>query len=140
MAVTNTPVFVQNPKNTQITIVNADASGQKVVCTAGANGSKVIGLTACSDDTSNRILQIVIKRSATSILIGSATVTTLAGTDGGTTPVKNLLNSVDIPGLPVDNDGQRYIFLESGDTLEVKSTTTVTAAKTISLTCMFGNF
>lgn len=139
MAVTNTPVFVQTPKNTQITIVNADASGQKVVCTAGSNGAKVTALQLCSDDTSARVIQLLIKRSGTSILVGSVNVPTLAGTDGTTVAV-NALNSTMLPGLPIDNDGQRYIFLESGDTLEIKSTTTVTAAKTVSATAIFGNF
>ena len=139
MAVTATPVFIQTPKNTQITIVNADASGQKVVCTAGANGSKVVALQLCSDDTSSRIIQVVIKRSGTSILVGSVSVPTLAGTDGSAAAV-NALNTTIMPGLPRDNDGQPYILLVSGDTLEIKSTTTVTAGKTVSATCIHGDF
>jgi len=139
MAVTNTPVFVQTPKVTQITIVAADASNLKTVCTAGANGSKVVALNLCSDDTSARIIQILITRSATSILVGSVNVPTLAGTDG-TNPAVNALNSSMLPGLPLDNDGVRYLFLQSGDTLQIKSTTTVTAAKTVSATCVSGDF
>jgi hypothetical protein len=139
MAVTNTPIFIQAPKNTQITIVAADASAQKVVCTAGANGSKVIGLILCSDDTSARVIQMVIKRGGTSILIGSVNVPTLSGTDGAA-PSVNAIGGVYMPGLPIDSDGNEFILLESGDTLEIKSLTTVTAAKTISATCIFGNF
>lgn len=139
MPVSNTPVFIQTPKVTQTTIVNADASAQKVVCTAGTNGTKVVALMLCSDDTSSRIIQVLIKRGGTSVLVGSVSVPTLAGTDGAAYGV-NALNGLMLPGLPIDSDGQKYIFLESGDTLEIKSTTTVTAAKTVSATCISGNF
>lgn len=140
MAVTSTPAFVQVPKNTQITIVNADASNNKTVCTGGANGTKVVALQLCSDDTSARVVQVLINRSATIVLVGSVNVPTLAGTDG-TTPSVDALNSTAMPGLPVDNDGQKYIFLQSAsDTLVIHSTTTVTAAKTVSATCIHADF
>jgi hypothetical protein len=128
MAVSNTAVFPQAPMKGLVQIVNADSTGKKTACTAGANGSKVTGLNVCSDDTSNRTLQVFITRSATDYLIGTAVITTLAGTDGSTLPIDVLSL---IPGLPVDNDGQRYLFLQSGDTLRVAITSAVTAAKTV---------
>ena len=137
MAVTSTPVFVQTPKVTQITILPADTTAQKVVCTAGANGTKVVGLIASSNDTATMNVQILIKRSSTSILLGTGRIVTLSGTDGAVANV-NLLNA--ITGLPVDNDGQPYIYLVSGDTLECAVLVTVTAAKTVSLTCIHGDF
>lgn len=141
MAVTtNSIVTPQAPVITPITIVNADASNKKTACTAGSNGTKVVSLTACSDDTSNRIVQVFLTRSATNYLLGSAVVTTLAGTDGATAVVDLLNNTTIFPGLPVDNDGQRYLFLKSGDTLTVASTTTVTAAKTVTITCNSADF
>jgi hypothetical protein len=138
MAVTATPVFVQTPKITPITIVNADASNQKTACTAGSNGTKVTALFATSDDTSNRVIKVSLTRSATSYLMAAFTVTTLAGTDGSTDTV-NLLDPASWPGLPIDNDGQAYLLLESGDTLTVASTTTVTSGKTVTVTCISGN-
>ena len=137
MAVTATPVFVQTPKVTQITILPADTTAQKVVCTAGADGTKVVSLIATSNDTATMNVQILIKRSATSILLGTGRIVTLSGTDGAAANV-NLLNA--ITGLPVDNDGQPYLYLVSGDTLECAVLVTVTAAKTISLTCIHGDF
>jgi hypothetical protein len=44
------------------------------------------------------------------------------------------------PGLPVDNDGNPFILLVSGDTLQAKSLTTVTSGKLISLTAIYGDF
>ena len=41
-----------------------------------------------------------------------------------------------MPGLPVDNDGQHYLFLEPGDKLQVKSLSTVSSTKTINVTAI----
>jgi len=137
VTVSNTAVFPQTPKKGLVQIVNADGTTKKTVVTAGADGIKVVALNASSDDTSNRTLQVFITRSVTSYLIGSAVITTLAGTDGSTLPIDMLAL---IPGLPVDNDGQRYLFLESGDTLQVAVTGAVTAAKTVHVAADAANF
>ena len=137
MAVTASPVFVQTPKVTQITIVPADTTAQKVVCTAGANGTKVVGLIASSDDAAVMNVQIWIKRSATSILLGTGRIAIASGTDGAVANV-NLLSA--ITGLPVDNDGQPYLYLVSGDTLECAVLVAVTAGDTIYITCIHGDF
>jgi hypothetical protein len=139
MPTSSTPVLVQTPKLGLAQIVNADASNKKTVVTAGANGSKLTALTAASDDTSARVVQVIVTRSATDYVLASVSVPAASGTDG-TAAAVNLINSAILPGLPVDNDGQRYLFLESGDTLAVKSTTTVTAGKTVSAAANFGNF
>jgi hypothetical protein len=137
MAVTATPVFVQLPKATPQSIVNADGTTKKTIATAGTNGAKVAAIIATSTDTGTRILQLFLTRSATNYLLGSTLIAIGAGTDGVASS-SNLLTS--IPGLPVDNDGQPYLFLESGDTLTVAVTVAVTAAKEIDVTALFGNF
>jgi hypothetical protein len=133
-----TAVFVQVPKTTPAAFTNADAANtKKTVATAGASGSKVVALNATSTDTSARIAQVWLTRSATSYLLGSLSVPIAAGTDG-TTVTADLLGL--IPNVPRDNDGQKYLFLESGDTLQVSFTTQVTAAKEIDVVSVFGNF
>ena len=138
MAVTHQGVFVQTPKITPITIVNADGTGLKVVATAGADGSKVVGLQVSSDDAA-RVLQVWLTRAATNYLLATVDIAALAGFDG-IVPVVDAMNTTEWPGLPVDNDGQRYFFLESGDTLSISVTVAVTAAKTIYGIAHFGNF
>jgi hypothetical protein len=139
MPTSSTPVLLQTPKLGLAQILNADASAKKTVVTAGANGTKLVSLTAASDDTVARVVQVILTRSATDHILASASVPAASGTDG-TTAAVNLINSTILPGLPVDNDGQRYLFLESGDTLAVKSTTTVSVAKTVSVAANFGHF
>ena len=139
MPTSSTPVLVQTPKLGLVQILNADASNKKTVATAGANGSKLTALTTSSDDTSARVVQVIVTRSATDYILAAVSVPAGSGTDG-TAAAVNLLNATILPGLSVDNDGQRYLFLESGDTVAVKSTTTVTTAKTVSVAAGFGNF
>jgi len=135
----STPVVLQTPKIGVVQIVNADASNQKTVITAGASGSKVTSLIAASDDTSSRVVQISVTRSSTAYVLGSVSIPAASGTDGSTASV-NLLGTTLLPGLPVDNDGQQYIFLQNGDTLTAKALSTVTSGKTIHLTSNYGDF
>lgn len=140
MALTNTVPFLQTAKITPATWTNADsANTKKTVVTAGSNGSKVVALLATSTDTSARAAQIWLTRSATSYLLGSVSVPAASGSDGTTAGI-NLLGVTLIPGLPVDNDGQVYLFLQSGDTLQVSFTTQVTSAKAVDVVCVSADF
>jgi hypothetical protein len=131
-------IFVQTPKITPAAFVNADAANtKKTILTAGSAGTKVVAVNSTSTDTVSRICQLWLTRSAVSYLLGSAVVLTLSGTDGIVTTQNVLLL---FPGLPVDNDGQRYLFLESGDTLQASFTTQVTAAKEIDVYAIGANF
>jgi len=134
----STPAFVATPKVTPQSWTNSDsANTKKTICTAGSGGSKVVAILAASTDSSARVFQIFLTRSATDYLLGALSVPITAGSDG-TTSAANLLAL--IPGLPLDNDGQRYLFLENGDVLKANNVTQVTSAKEIDVTVIFGNF
>jgi hypothetical protein len=138
MAVTATPVFVQNPKVTPVAFVNATASTKQTIVSAGANGTKVLAMFATSTETATaRTFNIWLTRSGTSYLLITYTVPINSGFDGVAAPLNMFSNW---PSLPVDNDGQRYLFLESGDTLQASCTTSITAGKEIDITAVFGNF
>lgn len=139
MAVTATPVFVQTPKVGLVQILNADASANKTVVTGGTNGTKVTSLTLASTDTSARVVNVNIVRSGTTYNLGAVSVPITAGTDGATLTI-NCFSPLVIPGLPVDNDGQPYLFLQSSDTLSVSAATTVTSGKIISAVAVSGDF
>lgn len=136
----STPTFVATPKITPVAFTNSDsANTKKTIHTAGSSGSKVSAVLATSTDTSSRTGQLWLTRSATSYLLGSTVVATLAGTDGSAATA-NLLPQTLLGSLPRDNDGQPYLFLESGDTLQVSFTAQVTAAKEIDVVAIAGNF
>lgn len=140
MPVTATPVFPQTPQSSKVQILPADASNLKTLYTGGANGSKVTAAIVSSSDTSTRDVQIGITRSATFFPLCTITVPINAGQVAGTPPI-NLLNPVNCPGLPIDNDGQVYVYLSSAsDLLQVKSLTTVTAAKELDFNSFGADF
>lgn len=133
------PVFVATPKITPAAFTNADAANtKKTIHTAGASGSKVVSVIVTSTETANaRVGQLWLTRSATSYLLGSFNTPINSGFDGSAATV-NALSLM--PGLPLDNDGQPYLFFESGDTFQVSFTTQVAAGKEVDVTCVAGNF
>jgi uncharacterized protein (UPF0371 family) len=135
------PTFAKQPKLGLAQIVNADASAQKTVITAGGNGSKVLSLRATSTDTSARDVQFAVVRGGTTYVLGTVAVALTAGFINSA-PSVDLLNTSQSPigSLPFDHDGQKYINLESGDTLVVLALTTVTAAKAISVFAEYEDF
>lgn len=131
--------FVGTPKNGKVQVLPADTSSLKTIVTAGSSGSKVVALIAASDDTSARDVEFGITNGGTFYPLGTKTIPITAGTVAGA-PSVNLLDPSIIPGLPVDNDGNPYLLLVSGDTLQAKTLTTVTTAKAVSLTAVYGDF
>ncbi len=130
------PVFFSAVKNAVVQIVNADASALKTLATGATNGSKVFSPTLASDDTSARVIQIGVTISAVFYLLGSVSVPAGAGTVGATS-----INAfANIPNIPVDNDGNPFVYLASGSTLQIKSETTVTAAKTVHASALQEDF
>lgn len=145
MAVTATSVFVQTPKITpQNFVQGTDAAGTlKTLYTAGADGSKVTAINITTDDgTVTHLLTLSLTRSAVDYTIGAYTIPLSAGNDGSTPSVNMLAGGPQgmITSLPTDNDGQKYLFLESGDTLRLTFATALTAAKRINVQTIGANF
>src|SRR5437868_186174 len=120
--------FPITPKAGVVQINNGNGTTAQTLMTGGSTGTKIVGLNLANTDTAAKIAQIFLVRSSTSYLIGSVSVPAGAGNDGSTAAV-NALSSAMVPGLPVDNDGNRYLFLQSGDTLTVGVTVAMTSGK-----------
>lgn len=133
------PTFTATPRSSGVQILPADASALKTVFTPGASGSKVTALIATSSDTVSRDVTLGVTRSAIFYPLCTVTIPITAGQVAATAAV-NFLSSTNAPGLPVDNDGQVYLFLASTDILQVKSLTTVTAAKELDFNCFGADF
>lgn len=139
MAVTNTPIYPQAINVGLITVANADAQAYKTVFTAGTNGSKIEALVVSSTDTSNRDITINITRSAVNYQLTQVSIPLTAGTVNSV-PTVDILRSAQIPGLSYDSNGNRYLYLKSGDTLTVNAPVTVTSAKILTVVAQGGDF
>jgi hypothetical protein len=131
--------FVKQPRLAVQNFVQAvDVAGTfKTVVIAGPNGSKVTSIVVCSTDTVNaHVVTIAVNRSTVRYTLNSANVVINTGTNGIVAPI-DLFSTA---ALPVDNDGQKYLFLESGDTLDATFATALNTAQALMLMAVYGDF
>jgi hypothetical protein len=131
MSLSNLPFFPQSINTVEQTIVNSDGQTVKTILTAGTNGSKVSMLQATSTDTTARDVILYITISATNYQLGQISLPITAGAVNST-PTVNLLNSSQLQ-LPVDANGNPFIYLGNGASLSVNAPVTITSAKTVTL-------
>lgn len=118
-----------------VNFTSADTTVAKKIFGAGANDSDLKIISATSDDTAAINLRLYTRRGGVSYPIGCVRIPTLSGTDGAA-PAKNLLNTVDIPGLALDPVLKPYLPVMAGDEIWAAPLATMTAAKTCSVTCI----
>jgi hypothetical protein len=117
--------FPQTPRLGRVQFDPADGTAWKTIITAGAYGSKIVGISLSSYDPTTRQVLFSIGRAGGLYQLGTLNVT-LSGVDQ---PPVDAMTSLIMPGLPIDNDGQRYIYLEPGDTLQCLLTSAITAGR-----------
>jgi hypothetical protein len=142
MALTATPVFIQTPNLAVNTITTTTGTASVTVMTAGVNGSKVVALTAQNNTTVASIITLSVSTGGgTAKRLGASSVALSTDNTGAAT---DLLSGTIVPGLPVDNDGQKYLFLPSTSySLQVAASatlSTVTASKSVDFTAVYGDF
>lgn len=93
--------------------------------TAGGVGLLIDALILTSNDSSARAVVIARKIGGTYRPIGAVNVAANAGTNGTTASVDALSGAI-LAGLPINNQGKRYIRLENGQALAFKVTSAVT--------------
>jgi hypothetical protein len=123
MAANTSPIFGLTAKLAEVAIDNAAGTTKQTVYTPGTDGGVLTHINVTTDDTADVDMEVYINDGSTSYLIGTVTVTTLAGTDG-TEPAVDL---VDATMIPIFSEG--YLFLPSGYTVEVAPSAAVTSAK-----------
>ncbi len=143
-----TPNSIITPQTMQrgvVQFLTADAAGTyKTLYTAGTDGSRCVGLqTTNSDGSAAHVLTFQIVNTA--VKYGGVTITTVlnAGFANGTPPqiitkVPSYSPWIPATGLPIwplpeDSDGNAYIQMVSGDTLQVTYATAITAAAAINV-------
>jgi hypothetical protein len=130
MAANTSPIFELVPTDACVTIVPADASTLKTVQTAGSNGSRVDSIMISSNDTSAVNLAFYITLGGVDYYIGNVNVpigagyTTVTRVDGMTT-LAPLLG---------------YLALAPSAILKANAVATVTAAKTVTIVAMGGDY
>jgi len=122
----NTFVSAITPNRGQTQFTSSTTPGTYLTTyTAGTNGSKVVALYVSNNDSSaTHVVTCGLFNAATQY--ASWTVTTTSPTAGLYINLPMLTSWL---GLPMDSDGNPYITMISGDTLQCTYATAVTAAK-----------
>lgn len=129
------PTLLHQPQASRVQLTT---TGLGTAYTAGSNGSKVVSLFATSTDTSPQTLTIFITNTSVNYEIGCVSIPAGAGTTTTVAPI-NLISQGNLPGLAIDNDGNPYINLVSGDTLTVQLGA-ITATKHVNVHAIGGDF
>lgn len=135
MAANTSPIFALTANLAEVTFVNADSTTPKDLVSAGSDGTKVLGISCTSDDTSAVNMRVYIHDGSTAYLVGTVRVATLSGTDGAVAAV-DLLQRTALPWLDVDSE----FFIPSGYKLQVAPLAAVTAAKTVTVVCLAADY
>ncbi len=110
-----------------------NAGTYKTLYTGGTNGSRCYGMLMNNNDTSTTHLVTVQIVNATVKYGGAALTTTLDAGFANSSTAQPLMSSSVWPGLPVDQYGNPYIQLVSGDTIQATFGTALTTSTLINL-------
>lgn len=147
-AVTATPIFVQTPQ-AEGAAFTASPLTYKIIYTGGTNGSKITSVTCINTDTSaTHLVTVAINTVSASVLCSataadctSSVAITVAINSGSATaiPATNMMSAANWPGLPVDSDGNPYIYLTSAESLQATYATALGNGQ-IACTAIGGDF
>lgn len=116
MTFTQNPIatFVKQPQNFKAV---ANSTTNANIYTAGTNGSKITSVVCTTNSSAAVTVTLQILNTSVLYTIGTISIPANAGTNT-TTPSVQLLTNSQLPNLPVDSDGNPYLFLVSGDNLQ----------------------
>jgi hypothetical protein len=134
MAAGTNPIFVKALATSAVTFVNADSTTAKTLVTAGADGTRIETISATSDDTVARDIEVSVHDGSTNYVVGTVTVAIGAGYT--TVAAASLLTQAKMPWLSPDGS----ITIENGWTIKVRPTVAVTAAKTVAIAASGGDY
>lgn len=123
--------FITNDGNCGVQL-GSGIAGVKLLYTAGPSGSIIKSLMANSDDTSARVVTLVIDNLTSKYCIGTINVPLQAGQTGAI-PNVDMLANANLLGFVVDAAGKNVIQLQANYKLWAGVQTTMTAAKTLNI-------
>lgn len=134
----NTFIAPQTPQRESVQFTSSSTPGTYATAyTAGANGSVITALVESNTDNSaTHVVNCSVFNAATQYISSTAITTT--------SPASSSWNNIDIfaawTGLPKDQNGNSFLILVSGDTLQCTFATSITAAKFVVVTALGGDY
>ncbi len=146
----NVPIFTSGITTSTTTLSAATAwtpstnttTNLSTLVTAGVNGSRVTSVILATTDTAaNNVFLVLDPAGAgTSMgIIGQVNVPISAGTAASVLTVDGLSSTVSV-GLPIDNNGKRFLHLAPNDKLRIGVVGNMTAAKVLFASAQYENY
>ena len=147
MSVTSTPIYPQSVNNAALAVVNATSTTITTFITAGSNaGSKIEWINAATSDTAVNNVTFYLYNGTTSYPIGVIQIPAGSGNTYNVPPI-SVLNYVNLststqnfPQFTFDGNGNKFLYLASGWSLQVSVLAAVTSGKQLTLTAQVENF
>lgn len=145
MAANIAPIFPIAPVSAIAQFLNADGTVAKSIYTPTlTNGVRVDGILITNTDTISYLFQLLLRKGATSYLLGTATIPASAGNLGSAQPV-NLLAAIAAASggpnpFPVDSSGNMILYLDAASSLWGGVTVAITAGKQINALTIAGEY
>jgi hypothetical protein len=137
--VPNQPIWPQTPKEAIGVISNGSGTTAQALYAGGPNGSKVSAISCSSTDTASHNLLLYLNHSSTNYLIATVSIAANAGNSTTVAP-QPLLGLTIIPNIAVDQNGIPYLYVNSGDTLEIAVSAAVTSGDQVACIATLGDF
>jgi hypothetical protein len=137
----NQAVFPQTANRGVLQFTSASSAGTyATLYTAGLKGSicKALWLDT-SDSGATHLVTLQLVNGGTKYG-GVAITSTLGAGFAGGVPPQSMMTSVIWPGLPIDQNGNPYLYLINGDTLQATFATAITASAQLDLHVVCSDF
>ncbi|MEI6674459.1 MAG: hypothetical protein WCO57_04695 [Verrucomicrobiota bacterium] len=113
-----------------VNITAANTTDWVTLYTVPASDATIKGIGVTTTDTTTVNLRVAIDIGGTVYPCGCINIPVGAGTNGVARTV-DLLNSIDLPQLPVDRNGKRVLPLKEGNIIKIAALATMTANKVL---------
>jgi hypothetical protein len=133
------PIFIGAIKSPMAQILPGDAQTLVTLWTPGSAGSKINAIGIASTDTAARDIQLYVTKGGVDYLLCTIAIPINSG-NVNNVPAVDPLAHANAPWIRTDENGAKYLLLESGAVLKAKALTTVTAAKAIQFAMSGGDF
>jgi hypothetical protein len=139
----NSAITIQTPTLATVQFLQGSdpALTYKTLVTGTTNGTKVMGMYMTCNDTTAHVVTVQIKVGA--VYYGGMSITTGTTTPGFATgvPPINMMSAANWPGLPVDWQGNPFLFLPLNNLISVTFATAFSGAgMLINLVAVTGEF
>lgn len=138
MAANTSPIFVDNVTGKGTTWTSADAANTKKIIspTIGADGARIHSVGITSTDTAAKDFAFYLNDGSNDYLIGTIAIPITAGFTNAIAAISVLTQGVLIPWLSPDAS----LLIPAGWSLKAENLAALTAAKTITVVTLGGDY